>query len=144
MSNNEVRLIGNVGADPKVGSTKDGASYAFFNIAVTERFKKKNGELAESSEWFDINTFGYCADYVKNNVSKGDKVLVMGKIKTQKSTKVDKFAKEFKIQALQVFAIRNKKATAPSANYPGYNPKNNYATNNKSVHWNSDNQDIPF
>ena len=41
---NKVQVIGNLGRDPEVRMTPSGSKVASFSLAVTERFKDKNGQ----------------------------------------------------------------------------------------------------
>ncbi|HEY9074838.1 MAG TPA: single-stranded DNA-binding protein, partial [Desulfobaccales bacterium] len=49
---NKVILIGNLGADPEMRYTADGTAVCNFRIAVSEKFKDRQGTLQERTEWF--------------------------------------------------------------------------------------------
>jgi len=51
---NKVMLIGNLGKDPEVRYTPSGQAVASFNLATSEKFKNKNGEWEERTEWHRI------------------------------------------------------------------------------------------
>ena len=51
---NKVILIGNLGADPEMRYTGEGTPVATFNMATTERWKNKDGEQQEETEWHRI------------------------------------------------------------------------------------------
>ena len=82
MSLNRAFLIGNVGSDPEVRYT-DTSKVARIRLATSERFKDKNGEMKEATEWHDISAFGKSADYVENYVKKGAQLFIEGKIRTR-------------------------------------------------------------
>lgn len=47
---NKVMLIGHLGNDPEVRTTRDGTLVANFSVATNEYYKE-NGELKERTEW---------------------------------------------------------------------------------------------
>ncbi len=85
MSLNKVMLIGNVGKDPEVrylessGNTK----VASFTLATTERYKDRNGETRENTEWHNIVAWRNTADVVERFVRKGTQVYIEGRIRTR-------------------------------------------------------------
>jgi single-strand DNA-binding protein len=80
---NKVMLIGNLGRDPEIRYTQDGASVANFSIATTEKWKGKDGQQQESTEWHNIVAWNKLADVCKNYLFKGSQVFIEGKIKTR-------------------------------------------------------------
>ena len=51
---NKVILIGNVGQDPEVrytGDVNNGTKVATLRVATTERYRDRNGNLQEHTEW---------------------------------------------------------------------------------------------
>ena len=74
MSLNKVMLIGNVGKDPEVryleGNTPN-AKVASFTLATTERYRDRNGELRENTEWHNIVAWRNNADVIEKYVRKG-------------------------------------------------------------------------
>lgn len=81
---NRVILIGNVGQDPEIrmsGTTK----IASFSLATSERWKDKNGENQEKTEWHSVSVFGNSASFVEEYVKKGSQLFVEGKIRYSKS-----------------------------------------------------------
>ena len=79
---NKVILVGNVGQDPEVKYTPSGIPVGKFSLATSERFKDKNGEFQERTEWHNIVAWQRLAEIVGEFVSKGSKVYVEGKIQT--------------------------------------------------------------
>ena len=75
---NEVRLIGNVGQDPRINKNSKG-TMATFSVATTEKWKdKRTGDWQEKTEWHKCVAFGYPADYVDQYLEKGALVYVEG------------------------------------------------------------------
>ena len=93
---NMVMIIGNVGQDPELRKTQSGSSVANFSVATTERWKSKDGEKKEATEWHRVVVWGNLADIVEKFVSKGSKVAIVGKVKTRKWEKdgVERYSTE--------------------------------------------------
>jgi len=83
---NKVTLIGNLGADPEVRFTQDGTCVANLRIATTERFKDRNGERQERTEWHRVVLWGKLGEIAQQYLSKGRQVYIEGKIETRKWT----------------------------------------------------------
>lgn len=82
-ANNFSQLIGHLGSDPRVSTTSDSSTVASFSIATDSSFKDSNGQKVERVEWHNVVTFGKLAELVKTMLSKGDRVLVTGSLKTR-------------------------------------------------------------
>ena len=79
---NKVILVGNVGKNPEVRYTPSGIPVGKFSLATNERFKDKNGEVQERTEWHNIVAWQRLAEIVGEFVSKGSKVYIEGKLQT--------------------------------------------------------------
>ena len=66
MALNKVLLIGNVGKDPDVRHFEGGGSVANFSLATTERYKDRNGETKDVTEWHNIVCWRQLADLAEN------------------------------------------------------------------------------
>jgi single-strand DNA-binding protein len=86
MGLNIASLIGNVGREPEIRSTKDGKQIAQFSLATTESWKDRaSGERRERTEWHRIVVFQEgLVLMVKNYVRKGSKLYIQGNIQTRK------------------------------------------------------------
>lgn len=82
MSLNKVLLIGNVGKDPEVRHLENGSMVARFSLATTEKFKDKNGEFQEQTEWHNVVCWRSLAERIEKYVKKGSQLFVEGKIRT--------------------------------------------------------------
>lgn len=80
---NEVTLIGNIGADPEVRNFQNGGKVANLRIATSERWKSKDGEQKEHTEWHSVAVFGPLADVVEKYATKGMQVLIRGSLRTR-------------------------------------------------------------
>ena len=86
---NKVILIGNLGRDPEVRYLPSGDAVANFSIATTEKWKDKNGEMQEQTEWHRIAFFGRQAEICGEYLRKGSSVYVEGRLQTRKWTDKD-------------------------------------------------------
>lgn len=81
-----VVITGNLGTDPLVKSFDNGGKVANFNVGVTERgYTTKDGKtIPDHTEWFRcvVRQPGLCG-VVEQYVKKGNKVGVVGKLKTR-------------------------------------------------------------
>ena len=80
---NRVLLIGNVGKDPEIKSFASGNKVAQITLATSERYKDRNGEQKEETEWHSVQAFGKLADVVERFVHKGSLLYLDGKIRTR-------------------------------------------------------------
>ena len=83
---NKVILIGNVGQDPEVrytGDASNGAKVATVRLATSERYKDRNGNLQEHTEWHSVVLWRNQADVVEKYVKKGSQIYVEGKLRTR-------------------------------------------------------------
>lgn len=84
---NRTEIIGHLGKTPDVRSNGQ-TSKATFSVAVSERYKDKNGETKETTNWFTCVFFGKMADVIDRlNVEKGTLVYVSGKMNFRQYTK---------------------------------------------------------
>ena len=79
---NKVILVGNVGKDPEVRYSQSGTPVANFSLATNERFKDRNGEWQERTEWHSVVAWQRLAEIVGEYVARGSKLYVEGKIQT--------------------------------------------------------------
>jgi single-strand DNA-binding protein len=80
---NKVILLGNVGRDPEIASTNGGTLVAKLSLATSERFKDKQGEWQERTEWHNLVAYARGAEILRDYVKKGSKLLVEGKLTTR-------------------------------------------------------------
>jgi single-strand DNA-binding protein len=81
---NKVMLIGNLGKDPEVRYTTSGQAVASFSLATSEKFKNRNGEMEERTEWHNVVLWGRQAEIAGEYLSKGKTVYIEGRLQTRK------------------------------------------------------------
>lgn len=87
MAVNKWHGIGNLGKDPEMRFMPDGKAVANISIAITEKYKDKNGEPKEVTEWVNVAFFGKLAEIVGQYLHKGSQIYVEGKLRTEKYQK---------------------------------------------------------
>jgi single-strand DNA-binding protein len=152
MSLNKVMLIGNVGRDPEVRHLSGDSSVARFPLATSEKFKNRNGELQEQTEWHNVVCWRGLAELSEKYIRKGSRLYIEGRIRTNswtdKNTEEKKYSTE--IIADSLIFLDSKPQNSPY-NSPGNTSRpagDNPETNNNSTLDNSDNSesidDLPF
>ncbi len=80
---NKVILLGNLGKDAELSFTPSGQALSKFTLATNRRYKDKNGEWQEETEWHNIVLWGKGAESLTQYLTKGQKVYVEGRIKSR-------------------------------------------------------------
>lgn len=87
---NQVILIGNLGIDPKVIDIGSGRKFITFTLATHERWKDKDGNYVQETDWHKIVVFNeQSVAFAESSLKKGDQVYLEGKIKSQEWTGED-------------------------------------------------------
>lgn len=79
---NKVILVGNLGKDPEVKYTPQGTPVAKFTLATGDRFKDKDGNWQDRTEWHNITAWARTAEIVGEYLKKGSKVYIEGSLRT--------------------------------------------------------------
>ncbi len=80
---NKAMIIGRLGQDPEVRYTQSNTAVATLNVATNERFKDRNGELQERTEWHRVVAWGRTAEICQEYLKKGSQVYIEGPIQTR-------------------------------------------------------------
>ncbi len=83
---NKIMLIGNLGRDPEVRSLPSGTAVCDFSVATTRRWRDKDGNQQENTEWFRVSVFGRQAEIAGRYLAKGRQVFVEGRLETREYT----------------------------------------------------------
>ena len=83
MSLNKAMIIGNLGRDPEMRYTPGGQAVTQFTVAVNRNFRGQDGEWQEETEWFRVVAWGQTGERAAENLRKGGKVYVEGRIQTR-------------------------------------------------------------
>ncbi|HXY13474.1 MAG TPA: single-stranded DNA-binding protein [Terriglobales bacterium] len=80
---NKVILVGNLGKDPEVKYTPQGTPVAKLTLATNERYKDKNGEWQDRTEWHNVVLWQRLAEIAGEYLKKGGKVYIEGRLQTR-------------------------------------------------------------
>ena len=120
-------LIGNVGRDPEVRylegnqGAANATKVASFTLATTERYRDRNGETRENTEWHNIVAWRNSADLAEKYIRKGTQLYIEGKLRTRSWTDqqgVKKYTTEVVVDTIQLLG---KKSDNPGSE--GYQPQ---------------------
>ncbi len=107
---NKVILVGNLGQDPEVRHSANGAAVANVSIATAESWKDKtSGEKQERTEWHRVVFFARLAEIVGEYLKKGSQVYVEGRLQTRKwqdKEGHDKYTTEIVASDMQMLGSR--------------------------------------
>ena len=109
-------LIGNVGKDPDVrylesnpNNPGSNAKVASFPLATSERYRDRNGELRENTEWHNIVAWRNSADVAEKFIRKGTQVFIEGHLRTRQwtdQTGNKRYTTEVVVDTLQLLGKR--------------------------------------
>ena len=131
-------LIGNVGRDPEVRYLEgnNGAKVATFTLATTERYRDRNGETRENTEWHNIVAWRNTADVVERYVRKGTQLYIEGRIRTRSwddQSGNKRYTTEIIADTLQLLGKKSDNPAAQGGQQGGYQqggyqqPQQNYS-----------------
>jgi single-strand DNA-binding protein len=107
---NKAILIGNLGRDPEVRYSPNGAAIANCNIATTESWRdKETGDKQEKTEWHRVVFFGRLAEIVGEYLKKGSQIYVEGRLQTRKwqdANGQDRYTTEIVANEMQMLGSR--------------------------------------
>lgn len=109
---NKVILVGNLGRDPEVRYSPDGAAICNVSIATTSQWKDKaSGERREETEWHRVVFYNRLAEIAGEYLKKGRSVYVEGRLKTRKwqdkETGADRYSTEIVADQMQMLGGRD-------------------------------------
>ncbi len=108
---NKVIIVGNLGRDPEVRYTPDGAAICNVSIATTSNWKDKTtGERREETEWHRVVFYNRLAEIAGEYLKKGRSVYVEGRLKTRKwqdkDTGADRYSTDIVADQMQMLGGR--------------------------------------
>ena len=122
---NRVQLIGYLGKDPESKFTPTGKKVTQFSVAITNRWKGREGDPKEFTEWVNIEAWGRLAEVCQEYLRKGALIYLEGRLKTNKY-EVDGEPRYFtKVVASALEFLNTKPAEEPVAaveEIPAYEP----------------------
>jgi single-strand DNA-binding protein len=99
----QITIMGNVGKDPEVRKLDGGAQVGSFSVAVSEKFKKKDGSQQEKTTWFRCDAWqqtenGLVTSLIMPYIKKGQSVFVQGTPEIEEYEKDGVKKQSFKIR----------------------------------------------
>lgn len=108
---NKVIILGNLGADPDVRYTPDGGTaICTLSIATSRRYKNRDGQPVEETEWHRVVLFSRLAEIARDYLRKGRPVFIEGRLRTRKWTDqngVDRWTTEIVGEQMQLLGGRD-------------------------------------
>ena len=80
---NKVILIGNLGRDPEVRSTQSGQAVATLSVATSRKWRDKDGNNQEQTEWHTVVVWGRQAEIAGQYLTRGRQVYIEGRLQTR-------------------------------------------------------------
>ena len=117
---NKVIIIGNLGRDPEIRYSADGAGICTISVATSTSWKDKaTGEKREETEWHRIVFYNRLAEIAGEYLRQGSAVYVEGRLKTRKwqdkETGADRYSTEIVAEQMQMLGGRGADGQTPSA-----------------------------
>ena len=81
---NRVQLIGRLGKDPESKFTPTGKKVTHFSVAISNRWKSREGDAKEYTEWVHIEAWGRLGEVCSEYLKKGSLVFMEGRLKTDR------------------------------------------------------------
>ena len=102
---NKVILLGRLGRDPKT-SDAQGLTICRLALATTRRYKGRDGEKKEETEWHNVVLFGKTAEIAQQYLQKGSEVYIEGRLRTRSYEKdgVKRYSTEIIGESMQLGA----------------------------------------
>jgi single-strand DNA-binding protein len=79
---NRAEVIGNLTRDPELRTIPSGQTVCSFAVATNRRWKDKDGNTKEDTQYHEINIWGRLGELAGQMLSKGKKVYVEGRLQT--------------------------------------------------------------
>jgi single-strand DNA-binding protein len=76
-------ICGNLTDAPELRFTPNGAAVANFRVAVTPRVREGNDWKDGETSFFRVNAWRQLAEHATDSLSKGDRVIVVGRLKAR-------------------------------------------------------------
>jgi single-strand DNA-binding protein len=137
---NKIMLIGNLGRDVETRFTSSNVSISSFSMATTNGYKGKDGNWVNETTWHNITVFNL-SDFMKENLKKGRKVYVEGRLTKREYTDKEGI-KRYSTDVISERIIPLESSGEGGANYSDGNTSDSATVNEIPPIDNND--DLPF
>ncbi len=106
---NKVIIIGNLGKDVECRFTPNGSAVAGATVATSRKWKDKQGEAKEETEWHRVVFYERLAEIAGEYLKNGKPVYIEGRLKTRKWTDkegVERYTTEVIAEHMQMLGSR--------------------------------------
>ena len=79
-------IVGNLGNDPEMRYTPSGQAVTNLSVATNRKWTGNDGQTQEETVWFRVSVWGKQAESCNQYLSKGQKVLIEGRLTVDKET----------------------------------------------------------
>jgi len=86
MMDAQIWMTGNVGGEVEYRQVRDDLAFASFRLASTPRTRKSGDWVDGETTWIGVTCSRSLAEHVKSSISKGDPVVVVGRLRTTRWT----------------------------------------------------------
>lgn len=137
---NKIMLIGNLGRDVETRFTPNNISVSNFSLATTYSYKGKDGNWVNETTWHNITVFNL-SDFMKEQLKKGKKVYVEGRLTKRDYTDKDG-VKRYSVDVISERIIPLESTGGEGVNGDTEENSSNYTVNEPPQIENND--DLPF
>lgn len=144
---NKVILIGRLGKDPEITTFESGNRKMSVTMATTERYRDRDGNWVDQTEWHNLVTWGNLANDIadkRRNYAKGDLMYVEGRLRTRQYTDsqgINRYVTE--IQVDKIMQLVSARPVQPNT-YQSSNQQSGYAPVQEPVYQASATSNDPF
>ena len=120
---NKVILIGALGSDPEVKTTRADEPIARMRVATNRRVQR-DGRWEDETEWHTVVAFGKSADFAGKFLKKGRQVYIEGRLQTTKwvdRNKIERLTTSVVVETIRALGKRedDQGAARPAATSSG-------------------------
>lgn len=121
MSLNSVNIMGNLTRDPELKYIPSGKAVCSLSIA-NNRVYTKNGEKVTEVSYFDVDVWGPAAENCSKYLTKGNGIIVEGRLKQDRWEKDGKTQSRVRITANAVHFLPKKQTNTTNVSAPDQTP----------------------
>lgn len=105
--------MGRLGKDPESKFTPTGKKVAHFSVAISNRWKSKEGDAKEYTEWVNVEAWGRLGEVCQEYLKKGSLIYIEGRLKTDKYEDKGETKYYTKVVALSMQMLDRKPSDEP-------------------------------
>ena len=121
---NKITIVGYLGRDPELKFTPQGSAVCKFSVATSERRKNADGEPEDLTTWFRVTCWNQTAQFVGENLSKGQQVFVEGRLRLETYTDREGAQRgSLEVNAATVYALGKQTDTSDETDAARPQPK---------------------